>query len=85
MIIVLVFRVMIFELFCMISVTKKKYFKNLKYNPKKMSQNNKNKSYRPVKVKPDTNGNKKTNSISYNKKKIHINMNCIETLIGFCV
>ena len=29
--------------------------------------------------------NKNTNSISYNKKKIQINMNCIGSLITFCV
>lgn len=34
---------------------------------------------------PDTYGKRKTNSISYNKKKTQINRNCIGNLIGFCV
>jgi len=42
-------------------------------------------SYRPKNVIPDTNGNKKTNSISYNKKKTQIIKNWIETFIGFWV
>jgi hypothetical protein len=34
-----------------------------------------------MKENPDTNGNRNTNSISYNKKKTQINKNWIETLI----
>ena len=39
------------------------------------------KSYNPVYVNPEAKGNKNTSSISYNKKKIHINKNCIDTFI----
>jgi len=46
---------------------------------------NKRKSYRPAKVTPDAYGNKKTNSISYSKKKTQINKNWIGNLTGFCV
>lgn len=44
------------------------------------------KSYKPVKVYPETKGNRNTNSISYNKKKTQINKNCIDILITlwFC-
>ena len=33
----------------------------------------------------DTKGKEKTNSISYIKKKKHINKNWIENVIGFCI
>jgi len=42
-------------------------------------------SYNPKKVIPDTNGNKKTNSISYSRKNTQIIKNWIETLMGFWV
>jgi hypothetical protein len=54
------------------------------YNTVKNKINNKV-SYNPKKVIPDTNGNKKTSSISYSKKNTHIIKNCIDTLIGFWV
>ena len=41
-----------------------------------------NRSYIPPNVTPETYGNKKTSSISYNKKKTQINKNCSDTLIG---
>jgi len=51
-----------------------------------MKKNTSNKlSYKPKNVIPETNGNKKTSSISYNKKKMQMIKNCIEILIGFCV
>lgn len=43
------------------------------------------KSYKPQYVIPDTNGNKKINSISYSKKNTQINKNWIGKRIGFCV
>jgi hypothetical protein len=43
-----------------------------------------NESYKPAKVIPDTYGNKKINSISYNKKKTQISKNCIGRRIVFC-
>lgn len=41
-------------------------------------------SVKPIKVIADTKGKRNTSSISYNKKKIQINKNCIGSLIVFC-
>lgn len=57
-------------------------FKLLNKTPKKIMI--RNKSYRPVNVKPETKGNKKTSSMSYNKKNTQINKNWIETFIIRC-
>lgn len=48
-------------------------------------KNSNNTSTKPLKVIVDTNGNKKISSMSYNKKKIHINRNGIGSRIGFWV
>jgi hypothetical protein len=45
-------------------------------------KNSNNTSTKPLKVIVDTNGNKKISSMSYNKKKIHINRNGIGSRIG---
>ena len=45
----------------------------------------KSRSYNPKKVIPDTKGNIKISSISYNKKKTQISKNWIGKRIGFWV
>jgi len=38
-----------------------------------------------VNVDPDIKGNKKISSMSYKRKKTHINKNCSDNWIGLCV
>ena len=49
-----------------------------------MKKNINHNSYIPVKVDPDIKGNRKINSISYNKKKTQINKNCKDNCTGLC-
>ena len=52
-------------------------------NRMKKKNSNNNRSVNPKKLTVDTSGNKKINSISYNKKKIQINKKGIGKRIGF--
>jgi hypothetical protein len=56
---------------------------NVKTNKIKKKKIN-TRSYNPKYAIPETKGNKNTSSISYIKKKTHINKNWIGSLIGFC-
>ena len=54
-------------------------------NKRVKKKNSKLRSYNPVNVMTEVNGNRNTNSMSYNKKKIQINKNWIGIRTGFCV